>query len=195
MCIAALSGVASFDNVLTYHNSLTRNGDYEIPDLTLAAAANMHPDTGFNGTVSGNVYAQPLFWHPSGGNAEDNVSTESNNVYALDATTGAVAWEAKLAASVPLNQLPCGNIDPDGITGTPVIDPKAGVLYLDALTTRQIRRRSISSMRLSLDRRLRRFRLAARTCIRNCRKLNISNFRIPRRASAVRCCCSTVRST
>jgi hypothetical protein len=30
--------------------------------------------------------------------------------------------------------LPCGNIDPDGITGTPAIDPAAGVVYFDALT-------------------------------------------------------------
>jgi hypothetical protein len=133
--IAGLWCVASFADVLTYHNSPTRSGAYKIPALTLAAAANMHPDTGFNGIVSGNIYAQPLFWHPKGGKAEVIVATESNTVYALNASTGAVAWEAKLAASVPLNQLPCGNIDPDGITGTPVIDPKAGVLYLDALTT------------------------------------------------------------
>jgi hypothetical protein len=33
--------------------------------------------------------------------------------------------------------LPCGNIDPDGITGTPVIDNSQGVLYLDALTARK----------------------------------------------------------
>jgi hypothetical protein len=134
VCVAALSAAALADNVVTYHNSLTRNGDYELPDLTLAAAANMHPDTAFNGTVSGNVYAQPLFWHPSGGNAEVIVATESNIVYALDATTGAVTWQTTLAAPASLGQLPCGNINPDGTTGTPVIDPAAGVLYLDALT-------------------------------------------------------------
>jgi hypothetical protein len=33
-----------------------------------------------------------------------------------------------------LSQLPCGNVDPDGITGTPAIDPSAGVVYFDALT-------------------------------------------------------------
>jgi hypothetical protein len=35
--------------------------------------------------------------------------------------------------------LPCGNIDPLGITGTPVIDPATGALYLDALVARQNR--------------------------------------------------------
>ena len=133
--IAGVWGVASAADVVTYHNSPTRSGAYTMPALTLAAAANMHPDASFNGVVSGDIYAQPLFWHPKRGNAEVIVATESNAVYALNASTGAVVWQATLAAPVPLNQLPCGNIDPDGITGTPVIDPRAGVLYLDALTT------------------------------------------------------------
>jgi len=125
---------AQNQNVVTYHNSLERHGTYKIPGLTLAAAATMQPDTGFVGTISGDVYAQPLFYHPSGGQAVIIAVTESNSVYALDAATGAVVWQVQLAASVPLSQLPCGNINPDGITGTPVIDPKAGVVYLDALT-------------------------------------------------------------
>jgi len=126
---------AQNQNVVTYHNSLERHGTYKIPGLTLAAAATMQPDTGFVGTISGDVYAQPLFYHPSGGEAVIIAATESNTVYALDASTGAVVWQVQLGASVPLSQLPCGNINPDGITGTPVIDPKAGVVYLDALTT------------------------------------------------------------
>ena len=35
---------------------------------------------------------------------------------------------------MPLDQLACGNIDPMGITGTPVIDPASGTLYLNAMT-------------------------------------------------------------
>ena len=62
------------------------------------------------------------------------VATELNVVYALNEFTGAVVWQNQLAPSVPLGDLPCGNIDPDGITGTPVIDADAQVLYLDALT-------------------------------------------------------------
>ena len=31
--------------------------------------------------------------------------------------------------------MPCGNIDPYGVTGTPVIDPASRTLFLDALTT------------------------------------------------------------
>lgn len=132
---AVLPGFCFAQNVVTYHNSLTRHGDYKVPGLTLSAAANMHFDTKFNAKVDGHVYAQPLYWLPSGAKTgQIIVATESNVVYALDAETGATVWKTKLPASVPLNDLPCGNIDPDGITGTPVIDPKAGVVYFDALT-------------------------------------------------------------
>ncbi|HEY1614257.1 MAG TPA: PQQ-binding-like beta-propeller repeat protein [Rhizomicrobium sp.] len=134
LSFAALPQVASADNVVTYHNSPTRHGHYRMPGLTLAAAANMHLDTKFNATITGHVYAQPLYWHPAGSKAEVIVATESNNVYALDAASGAIVWQKTLGTPMALNQLPCGNIDPDGITGTPVIDPDAGVLYLDAMS-------------------------------------------------------------
>lgn len=124
---------AAADNVLTYHNSPDRHSIYIVPSLTLAAAAGMHADPGFRGMVTGHIYAQPLFWHPQGGRAAVIVATESDVVVALDAPTGAVLWQTKLQAPVALDSLPCGNIDPDGITGTPVIDPRAGLLYVDAL--------------------------------------------------------------
>ena len=104
--------------------------------LTLTSAANVHRDTGFHATVSGNIHAQPLFWRPQGLNRSYViVATENNAVYALNDATGAVVWQQQLPASVLASAMPCGNIDPAGITGTPVIDPAAGVLYLDALTT------------------------------------------------------------
>ncbi len=128
------SGMAMADNVLTYHSSNQRHGDYVAPTLTQAAAAGVHFDTGFNASFSGNVYAQPLFWHPRGGSPLVIVATESNSVVALDAATGATVWSVQLPASVPNSDLPCGNINPEGITGTPVIDDTSGTLYLDALT-------------------------------------------------------------
>jgi len=126
---------AAEKSVVTYHNSMDRSGDYVVPGLTLAAAANMHLDKAFKAKISGHVYAQPLYWRPAGAKkGEVIVATESNTVYALDANTGAVVWSAQLAGNVSLSQLPCGNIDPIGVTGTPVIDPQAGIVYLDALT-------------------------------------------------------------
>ena len=137
IAIAAVLGLPAFAaaNVLTYHNSNLRHGAYIVRDLTLAAAANMHRDTHFNASVTGKIYAQPLFWRPKEATAGlIIVATESNSVYALEATSGATVWQRQLAPSVPLSELPCGNIDPMGITGTPVIDPETGTLYLNAMT-------------------------------------------------------------
>jgi outer membrane protein assembly factor BamB len=134
--IAVSSGTAAqaAESVVTYHNSLDRHGAYKVPGLTLAAAAGMHMDKSFHASLSGHVYAQPLFWKPAGaGDGEVIAATESNIVYALDAKSGAVVWHTQLAKSVPLSDLPCGNIDPEGITGTPVIDPAAlepGVIHV-----------------------------------------------------------------
>src|SRR5665213_731530 len=139
LMVAAIAGfvpvVAFAENVVTYHNSNQRDGAYTIQSLTLAAAANMQRDTKFDGTISGHVYAQPLFWKPkSAKHGFVIVATESNTVYALDEKSGAVVWNTTLADPMPLHSLPCGNIDPMGTTGTPVIDPATGRLYLDAMT-------------------------------------------------------------
>ena len=96
-----LPGLAQAHSVVTYHNSNQRDGAYTIPDLTLAAAADMRRDTRFAGTVSGHVYAQPLFWQPKGSRkAFVIVATESNSVYALNEGTGAIVWQTQLAPSV-----------------------------------------------------------------------------------------------
>ena len=134
--LAAVPAISMANSVVTYHNSNQRDGAYTVPGLTIAAAANLHRDNKFDGTISGHVYAQPLFWEPKG--AKPGlviVATESNTVYALNAKTGKVVWQTPaLAAPMPLSQLPCGNIDPMGISGTPVIDPASGTLYLNAMT-------------------------------------------------------------
>ena len=58
------------------------------------------------------------------GNGIILVTTESNNVYALDGVTGKTMWQRALGKPAPRSALPCGNIDPLGITGTPAIDPR-----------------------------------------------------------------------
>jgi hypothetical protein len=128
------AGPAAAQGVLTYHYGPTRHGDYKVPGLTATAAASMKLDTSFKGVVSGNVYAQPLYWHPKSGTDSIIVATESNTVYALDPTTGAVQWQQTLPASAPQGNLGCGDINPEGITGTPAIDAATGTLYLDAMT-------------------------------------------------------------
>jgi len=131
LCLAALPAAAQ--SVTTYHNGIARHGDYILPGLTIAAAARMHLDSAFNAPVSGNIYAQPLFWQFSKNAGEVIVATESNSVTALDPNSGSVLWQTTLGPPVPLTDLPCGNINPEGITGTPALDPASGDIYVDAL--------------------------------------------------------------
>lgn len=125
---------AAAQSVLSYHNGPSRDGRYVVPGLTLAAAATMSPDTGFSATISGNVHAQPLYWQPTGGQAELIVATENNTVYALNPVTGAVIWQQALPPSAPLSALGCGDINPEGILGTPVIAPGTATIFLNAVT-------------------------------------------------------------
>ncbi|MGH7156358.1 MAG: hypothetical protein ACREF3_20750, partial [Acetobacteraceae bacterium] len=104
------------------------------PGLTWQSVSGVHRDTGFDGRIEGHVYAQPLYWHPSAaGTGLIIVATESDVVWALDAASGRVVWHTTLGRPVPRSALPCGNINPLGITGTPVIEPQTGALYLDAM--------------------------------------------------------------
>ena len=73
--------------------------------------------------LDGEVYGQPLVL-----SGRVVVATENDSVYALDAASGAVAWRANFGAPVPRSALPCGDIDPTGITGTPVFDPSTGLV-------------------------------------------------------------------
>src|SRR5215471_934624 len=77
-------------NVTQEHNNLSRNGLYVDSAFTPANAANLTRDLNFNGTISGNVYAQPLYIEGGPNGAVVVAVTESNNVYALNATTGTV---------------------------------------------------------------------------------------------------------
>src|SRR5216117_1352953 len=126
---------AAAASILQYHRDLARDGVYVDAALTRATAATLHRDPTFTATTQGATYAQPLYLDDaSSGRDLILVATEENRVYALDATTGAPVWSRQLAAPVPLSALPCGNIDPLGITGTPVIDPASRTVFLDAMT-------------------------------------------------------------
>jgi outer membrane protein assembly factor BamB len=123
-------------NVTQHHNHASRDGLYIEPAFTPSAAANLKRDLSFNGTISGNVYAQPLYVEGGlGGRALVLAVTESNNVYALDAADGQVVWQRHVGEPVPQANLPCGDINPLGITGTPIIDLPTRTLFFDAMTT------------------------------------------------------------
>ena len=102
----------------TYHHDNARTGYLPgEPDPQQLA-------TTWKASLDGAVYAEPLVV----GN-RILVVTEGDSLYSLDAGTGKVQWHTNVGTPVPLSTLPCGNIDPLGITGTPVYDPATGLLF------------------------------------------------------------------
>ena len=129
-------GMTTGPAVLQHHKRASRDGVFVDPAFTKAAAAGIHLDPGFSSSIQGPTYTQPLYVPGAIGGADVLiVATEQDLVYALDAKTGAQIWKVSLGTPVPRSALPCGNIDPLGITGTPFIDAAARTIYLDAMTT------------------------------------------------------------
>ena len=120
--------------VAFYHGAPDRAGNYIVPTLNWQSAGTVRRDQTFDGRVEGHIYAQPLYWHPPGSERGLIIAaTESDLVYALDAATGRVVWRTAVGLPVSRAALPCGDIDPLGIMGTPVIDAASGVVYFDAM--------------------------------------------------------------
>ena len=130
----SLQGAEAQQNaVLTYHGDQSRSGNFVVPGLTWDEARSAHLDQAFDARVAGHLYAQPLYWRAPGSNsAMLLVASEDDIVQAFDATTGKELWRRSLGRPVPASSLPCGNINPVGVTGTPVIDPATQAIYFDA---------------------------------------------------------------
>lgn len=140
---------AGHDSVVSFHNGADRRGLFTVPGLTWERARSIHLDEKFRGRVSGNVYAQPLLWRSLDANsALLLVATETNRVHALDAISGKNVWTRSLGTPVRRSALRCGNIDPLGVTGTPVIDPGTGTIYLDAIVADPTPRHRIFALSL-----------------------------------------------
>jgi outer membrane protein assembly factor BamB len=105
-------------NWLTYHADNSRSGN--APPLNFTSISLKWKSLQLDGLI----YAEPLVL----GNSV-LVATENDSVYSLNASTGSVNWRLNLGSPVPRSALPCGDIDPTGITGTPVIDPNARLIY------------------------------------------------------------------
>jgi outer membrane protein assembly factor BamB len=74
--------------------------------------------------LDGAVYASPLVV-----DGATIVATENNTVYAFGPHLG-LLWKRHLGRPSPQSQRPCGDIDPLGITGTPVYDSKANAVFV-----------------------------------------------------------------
>jgi hypothetical protein len=135
--ISSPLALAQDSSVLTYHGDNSRTGNFVVPTLSWEKARSLHLDRTFDARVAGPLYAQPLYWRPSGSSTGMLfVATENDIVQAFDATSGKELWRRMVGRPVPGSSLPCGNIDPLGITGTPVIDPATQAIYFDAAVER-----------------------------------------------------------
>ena len=147
-CCGSLLGQTS---VLTQHNDLSRTGQ-NLTETILTPTTVSSGSFGkiFSLGVDGVVEAQPLYLPALGiASARHNVvfiATEHDSVYAFDADLGgSPLWHASLldaahgaatgATPNPDSTSGCYiTNDEYGISGTPVIDPGSGTLYLVAAT-------------------------------------------------------------
>ncbi len=127
----AAVGAAS---VLQFHKHATRDGVYVDAAFTRTAAAMLKKDAAFHALTNGQIWAQPLYWDAGAGGKDLVIAaTQTNEVSAFDAATGAVVWQKTLAPAVS-GGLPGATIMPIGVTGTPVIDAATKTLYVAAMT-------------------------------------------------------------
>jgi polyvinyl alcohol dehydrogenase (cytochrome) len=104
-----------------YHANQARTG--AVP----AGASLAGATRAWTSDLGGAVYGQPVI---AGGRII--AATENNRVVALSPTDGTVLWSVSLGN--PLTNVQsvagCGNIDPLGITSTPVVDAASGTVYV-----------------------------------------------------------------
>ncbi len=129
-------------SVTTYHYDGARDG-LDSTETTLTTANVNASSFGklFSVPLDGDVFAQPLYLpNVKISGVLHNVvyvCTENDSVYAFDAATGAQLWkDSFINPASGLTPVPSADINSTGtgpetgITGTPVIDPSTGTLYV-----------------------------------------------------------------
>lgn len=103
---------------ITYHCDYSRSGvDANESNINSPSINWTSPK------LDGNIYAEPIIAY-----GEVYVATENNSVYALNATNGEIIWHTNVGTP-STSGMPCGDINPLGITGTPVLDLSTRTLY------------------------------------------------------------------
>jgi outer membrane protein assembly factor BamB len=125
---AAATATTAYADWPTYHGNGARSG-YAIT----AKRDNVQPTQAWSIPLDGAVYAQPIIVN----HGIRIVATENNSVYRLQGNS--VVWRRNLGAPVPRSALPCGNIDPTGITGTPAYDAAHNTVIVVSILNSPIR--------------------------------------------------------
>lgn len=86
-------------------------------------------------SLDGAVYASPIVAHKL-----TVVATENDTVYAFNGSYQRV-WKRHLGTPAQQSELPCGNVFPSGITGTPAYSAKTGLVYVAAELGNPVRHR------------------------------------------------------
>jgi outer membrane protein assembly factor BamB len=127
--LAALAPVVSNGTWTVYHHDDAHSGaDSSLPNATSATQG------WTSATLDAEVFAEPLIY---GGRVF--VATLNNTVYALNQSDGTELWHMQLGAPTTTGWS-CGNVSPQGILGTPVIDPVAKRIYVVTLQSDHIYR-------------------------------------------------------
>src|SRR5712691_5482662 len=105
----------------TYHGTMTRAGV-----STTMSAASGTPKRIQSLKLDGEVFASPIVVH-----GLTIVATEQDTVYAFDQSYRQV-WKRSLGSPSPAEERQCGNINPLGVTGTPVYDATTNHVFLVA---------------------------------------------------------------
>ncbi len=136
-------------DVVTHHYDISRSG-VNSAETTLTTSNVNSTTFGKVGefSVDGQIDGQTLYLSQLAipGQGTKNVlyvATENDSVYAVDAdsisgTNGTILWKSSvlLSGEAPADSasLPCGNINPNGITSTPVIDRGRNAIYVEAMS-------------------------------------------------------------
>lgn len=125
-------------SVTQWGGDIAHTGHWVNASLTKANASKLALDTftapaggaEYAGKFGGEVAALPLYLAGSGNTAgEYIVATTTNDIYAFNASTGALNWKHNLGASK--NKHYCGTpSDNFGVLGTPVIDAASRTIYV-----------------------------------------------------------------
>lgn len=140
-------GPPSSTDVVTYHYDNQRTGQ-NLNETALTASNVNSTKFGKVGEffVDGQIDGQALFLSqlaiPGQGNKNVlYVATENDTVYAVDAqsisgSSATILWQTRVLPSgeAPATSLPCGNISPNGVTATPVIDRTRNAIYVEAMS-------------------------------------------------------------